>query len=292
MDKQFSDYQSRKEQVQTNLRKRLGSMQTKAENIQKEINSMDDRISAINSEINSMNNNPFAVSGTNIRTQIQNLETEIQNLQKRKSQLQTKLDLLNLKLDELKNKIDQLGNNFTPAPIASIGECEEIQQNIRNALQALELMLNDLNKDVQDAESTTGQISEESDQIHRGISEGRTTMGRIRNRIRDLEGEAAAKAEAEKKKREFEDRTKCLRLLSEHVDKQPGDNVLDSLASAYETFSETIGQLPGGYSEILDRLNDFNDRISDIKERVWGSNYINSDDTDIDGLSDANEILF
>ena len=79
----------------------------------------------------------------------------------------------------------------------------------------------------------------------------------------------ARRQRAEERRREFEEKAVCLRILTEHWGNSSDENnVLGELASIYETFAGTTGQAPGGYSDMLDKLNELNSKLAEMKDRI------------------------
>ena len=269
LDKFNDDYQNKRDSIVQSLNTRINHLKQNAEQLKQELASLQSLINDLNGQINQAGNNEVVNGNQNLKNDIEEVKEERNRLVRQKQNLDGLLSSLQSRIALMEQRLNNLGGRIEPRPVASIEECDRLRNQIQQIVNRFNANNQQMEGQLVEAERQAQAIAEGTSSTFEDTGELVRNTDNIENRIGDIEAEIERQNKIRASQKQMEEKARCFRLLSEYWDRQHSEfSPLDSLAAAYETFAGYLGNVPEGYSDIIDKLNDFNSRVADVQERV------------------------
>lgn len=269
LDKLNDEYQNKHDSVVQSLNTRISNLKQTAEQLKQELASLQSLINDLNGQINEAGENEVVSGNQKLENDIEKVKEERTCLVRQKQNLNGLLNSLQSRIGFMEDRLKNLGGRIEPRLVASIDECERLRNQIQQVINRFNANNQQMEAQLIETETQAQSIAEGTSSSFEDTGELIRNTENIENRIRDIEAEIERQNKIRASQKQMEEKAKCLCLLSEYWDRQHSEfSPLDSLAAAYETFAGYLGNIPEGYSDIIDKLNDFNSRVADVQERV------------------------
>ncbi len=176
---------------------------------------------------------------------------------------------------DISSELSEIIDDFMHNCPQSERELREFWQNWETVLSSKQGIETEHREEAERHAENAENFRDENDRLREESSHLVNQLDGLNRELRDAVAayhqalEDARIARAEARRREIEEKAACLRILTEHWGNSSDDNnVLGELASIYESFAGTTSLAPGGYSEMLDKLNELNSKLSEMRDQI------------------------